>query len=109
MDTRQPCVIPKILQGSWFSWESGNPTPTVIDASQMSRRGFCVAMEKHHGDEYSFVFKEQTVNCYHCVKTFIRTLNVFEKFEGNLIHGIFHCKQLLDGIFRNYRHLGVLI
>lgn len=81
---QQNCIIPKILQGSWFSWESGEPTQTIIDAKQMNRRGYCISMERHHGDEYSFVFKERGANCYHCVKTFIRTLNVFEKFEGKL-------------------------
>lgn len=78
----QHCTIPKILQGSWFSWESGLPTQTVIDARKMSNRGFCIAMEKHHGDEYSFVFEDRGRDCFHCVKTFIRTLNVFEKFES---------------------------
>lgn len=75
------CIIPRILQGSWFSWETGYPTQTVIDATSMSRRGVCITMSGH-GDEYSFVFKERSANCYHCVHTVIRTLNVFEKVEG---------------------------
>lgn len=78
----QGCVIPKILQGSWFSWESGLPTQTVIDARQMSKRGYCLTMERLHGDVYSFVFEDRSKGCYHCVKTFIRTLNVFEKLES---------------------------
>ncbi|SPP83044.1 uncharacterized protein LOC117585283 [Drosophila guanche] len=76
------CIIPKILQGSWFSWEVGLPTQTVIDATSMSSRGYCINYQRHRGDEYSFVFKERTKDCYHCVNTKIRTVNVFEKYEG---------------------------
>lgn len=61
------------------------PTQTVIDATSMSRRGYCINYEKHDAAEYSFVFKEKSTNCYHCVRTIIRTLNIFEKFEGPCI------------------------
>ncbi|KAL9891396.1 uncharacterized protein LOC119638746 [Glossina fuscipes] len=82
LENRRHCSIPKILQGSWFSWETGLPTQYVIDATSMSRRGYCIDMQKQQSDEYLFVFKERTVDCFHCVKTFVRTLNVFEKYEG---------------------------
>lgn len=72
--------MPEILRGTWFSWEVGRPTQTVIDATTMSGRGLCIAYE-HKGADYTFMFKGKT-NCYHCVHAFPRTWNVFEKFEG---------------------------
>lgn len=72
--------MPQILRGSWFSWELGKPTQTVIDDRTMSRRGVCVAYQRY-GADYTFVFKD-VKNCYHCVKTYPRTLNVFEKVES---------------------------
>lgn len=73
--------MPQILRGSWFSWETGRPTQTSIDATTMSKRGRCVNLLKD-GADYTFVFKDQVKNCYHCVKTYPRTLNVFEKIES---------------------------
>lgn len=73
-------MMPQILRGSWFSWEVGTPTLTVIDDISMSHRGECVNYTRD-GADYTFVFKGQT-NCYHCVKTYPRTLNVFEKVES---------------------------
>lgn len=75
------CNMPEILRGSWFSWESGRNTLTIIDATKMSDRGTCVDILKENAD-YTFVFNDTRKSCYHCVKTFPRTLNVFEKFES---------------------------
>lgn len=74
-------MMPQILRGTWFSWELGKPTQTVIDDVSMSQRGECVEFLRD-GADYTFVFKSQTQNCYHCVKTYPRTLNVFEKIES---------------------------
>lgn len=74
-------MMPQILRGSWFSWETGNPTQTVIDDISMSKRGECVTLERD-GADYTFVFKDFTRPCYHCVKTYPRTWNVFEKVES---------------------------
>lgn len=71
--------MPQILRGSWFSWENGKPTQTIIDDISMARRGVCVDFVRN-GADYTFVFKD--VNCYHCVQTHPRTLNVFEKVES---------------------------
>lgn len=71
--------MPQILRGSWFSWERGEPTLTVIDATKMSNRGYCIDMNRL-GADYTFIFKDHA--CYHCVKAYPRTLNVFEKIEG---------------------------
>lgn len=73
--------MPQILRGSWFSWELGKPTLTVIDDISMSQRGECDSFVRD-GADYTFVFKSLTQNCYHCVKTYPRTLNVFEKIES---------------------------
>ncbi|XP_002137422.3 uncharacterized protein udt isoform X1 [Drosophila pseudoobscura] len=97
------CIIPKILQGSWFSWETGLPTQTVIDATSMSSRGYCINYMRHHGDEYSFVFKEKTKDCYHCVNTKIRTLNVFEKYEGPCLSLPPGQKPTVENICRNIK------
>lgn len=70
------------MQGSWFSWEKGENTLTTIDETSMSRRGYCTDWDKKHGDEYSFVFKDPSADCYHCVHLFIRTVNVVEKSES---------------------------
>lgn len=82
-------MMPQILRGSWFSWETGKPTQTVIDDISMSSRGECINLERD-GADYTFVFKDFTRNCYHCVKTYPRTLNVFEKVESP-------CVTLTDG------------
>ncbi|XP_058065303.1 uncharacterized protein LOC131214967 [Anopheles bellator] len=72
-------TIPKILQGSWFSWETGNPTLTVLDDHTMSDRGEIIRMERV-GSNYTFIFRGK--RCYHCVHAFPRTSNIFEKFES---------------------------
>lgn len=73
--------MPQILRGSWFSWETGKPTLTVVDDVSMSRYGDCETFIRD-GADYTFVFKPPTRNCYYCLKTYPRTLNVFEKIDS---------------------------
>lgn len=74
--------MPQILRGSWFSWELGKPTITIIDDVSMAKRGDCISFERD-GADYTFVFKDaRDKSCYHCVKTYPRTINVFEKIES---------------------------
>lgn len=77
-------MMPQILRGTWFSWEIGRPTTTVIDDISWKLRGDCVTLLRD-GADYTFVFKSENQDCYHCVKTFPRTLNVFEKIEGSCV------------------------
>lgn len=81
------CEIPKVLQGTWFSWEVGEPTSTAIDEWSYERQGpkqgrhkiECIESARN-GSDHTFIFKGS--ECYVCVKAFPRTLNVFEKFES---------------------------
>lgn len=75
------CSIPQILRGSWFSWETGRPTLTVLDATKMSNRGECITMDTDENNDYMLVFENRQAGCYHCVKALPRTLNIFEKVE----------------------------
>ncbi|XP_055698278.1 uncharacterized protein LOC129798861 [Phlebotomus papatasi] len=79
------CTVPLILRGSWFSWEVGKPTLTVLDATKMSKRGVCVNMLKDEDNNYMLIFKD-VEGCYHCVKALPRTLNVFEKVESPCVN-----------------------
>uniref|UniRef100_A0A182NG79 Uncharacterized protein n=1 Tax=Anopheles dirus TaxID=7168 RepID=A0A182NG79_9DIPT len=76
---RSNFTIPKILQGSWFSWETGKPTLTVLDDHSMSDRGDLLNMVRE-GSNYTFIFRGK--RCYYCVHAFPRTLNIFEKYES---------------------------
>uniref|UniRef100_A0A182W2K8 Uncharacterized protein n=1 Tax=Anopheles minimus TaxID=112268 RepID=A0A182W2K8_9DIPT len=76
---RSNFTIPKILQGSWFSWEVGRPTLTVLDDHSMSERGEIINMVRE-GSNYTFIFSGK--KCFHCVHAFPRTLNIFEKYES---------------------------
>lgn len=76
--------MPKILQGSWFSWENGQPRQTIIDHNSMSHYGKCDSFTKD-GADYAFIFKSSTDACYRCVKTYPRSFNVFEKIEGGCV------------------------
>lgn len=93
--------MPQILRGTWFSWETGKPTQTVIDATSMSSRGECVNLHKD-GADYTFVFKD-TANCYHCVFTFPRTLNVFEKIESPCVTLLPNEEPTIDRVCRGIR------
>jgi len=84
LKTNAECTIPEILRGSWFSWETGRPLTTVLDATTMSQRGRCIYSERDGGD-YTFIFKDSK-NCHHCVRALVRTVNIFEKSESPCVH-----------------------
>ena len=56
-------------------------TYTEFDASSMSGRGLCVAKREEYYVNYTFIFRQE--NCFHCVRIFVRTLNILEKIESN--------------------------
>lgn len=107
--------MPQILRGSWFSWEVGNPTQTVIDDISLSSRGECVTYVRD-GADYTFVFRSRVANCFYCFKAYPRTLNVFEKVESpcvtlsadeeptveRICHGINDDQQLITLFNENY-------
>lgn len=77
------CTTPKIIRGSWFSWENGENTLTEINDHSMNRLGECVDVKDDYHVNYTLVFKRN--NCYTCVKFLVRTVNVLEKMESELI------------------------
>lgn len=79
------CSIPQILRGKWFSWEIGKPTETNIDATTMTKKGYCLNFLKSGSTNFTFIFHDTINNCYNCVKAYPRTLNVFEKIEGECV------------------------
>ncbi|XP_020295497.1 uncharacterized protein LOC109860657 [Pseudomyrmex gracilis] len=85
------CDIPVTIRGSWFSWENGKNTRTVIDADSMSSRGTCVNMAAENYFTYTFVFRDANTpanydSCYHCVKFIVRTVNVLDKLEVTCVN-----------------------
>ena len=74
------CNIPLTLRGTWFYRENRVYHTTEINADSMSGRGYCVASNSSAA-EYNMVFKEDTSSCYHCVKFYVRTVNILEKVE----------------------------
>lgn len=74
------CNIPSIIRGSWYSWENGHSTTTIIDATQMTERGVCVRSMEENRVNFTFVFLKN--NCYTCVKVMVRTVNVIDKMES---------------------------
>ncbi|KAK0166834.1 hypothetical protein PV327_004316 [Microctonus hyperodae] len=78
------CQIPKVVRGSWFSWELGKPTLTEINAETMTNRGSCLTMKELVRLQYTFIFQKDT--CYHCVRLTVRTINVLEKMELSCVN-----------------------
>ncbi|XP_014475353.1 PREDICTED: uncharacterized protein LOC106744823 [Dinoponera quadriceps] len=81
--------IPLVIRGSWFSWENGRNTRTVLDANSMTERGTFVELLYEPNSNYTIVFRSN--NCYHCVKFLVRTVNILEKLEVS-------CVNVPDGI-----------
>ena len=50
----------------------------------MSSRGTCVEQQRN-GSDHTLIFKDPK-GCYHCVKAYPRTLNIFEKIESPCVH-----------------------
>lgn len=73
------CTLPQTIQGEWFSREGGQNVFTQINANSISNRGRCLEFKQTNNDNFTIVAKQN--NCYHCIRIFIRTLNVLEKTE----------------------------
>ncbi len=73
------------MQGEWYSRETNLDTVTIIDASHMQRRGVCLSHDTDFAGNYTFLFGENprdAAACYHCVRIFVRTVNIIEKIES---------------------------
>ena len=58
----------------------------------MSRRGTCMEHETDYGGTYTFLFSQNPSDpgsCYHCVKIYVRTVNIIEKQESKYFSTIF--------------------
>ncbi|KAL7020578.1 hypothetical protein ACKWTF_011577 [Chironomus riparius] len=109
---RDGIEIPKILRGSWFSWE-GKPITTTLDVNKMSDHGRIIKVERN-GSDYTMIFQDRA--CYYCIKAFTRTNNIFEKLESpcvninsgevptfeNVCKGIRRDQQLITYFNENY-------
>ncbi|XP_050501158.1 uncharacterized protein LOC126881136 isoform X2 [Diabrotica virgifera virgifera] len=77
------CHIPEILRGSWFSVEDGKDTVTKFDERFMTIENrvkvLCDYKKTEHNSDYTIAF--QYDRCYHCIKFFVRTINIVEKIE----------------------------
>ena len=81
------CDIPLIVRGTWFYRENGEYFSTEINGDSMTGRGSCLSSHHSHHVNYTFVFYDAQTTCYHCVKFFVRTVNILDKIE---------CKQLIS-------------
>lgn len=50
----------------------------------MTGRGNCLSSHHSHHVNYTFVFLDEQTTCYHCVKFFVRTVNILDKVECEL-------------------------
>ena len=58
---------------------------TIIDASRMQRRGICMEHSTDFASNYTFLFAEDPErqdSCFHCVRIYVRTVNILEKIES---------------------------
>jgi hypothetical protein len=58
---------------------------TIIDATNMARRGVCMEHESDYAGTYTFVFGQNPKDqgaCYYCVRIYVRTVNIIEKQES---------------------------
>lgn len=67
------------MRGSWFSWENGRNTLTVIDANTTTQHGYCVDIRNDYHVNYTILYRND--RCYTCVKFMVRTVNVLEKIQ----------------------------
>ena len=77
----QGCIIPTKIVGSWFYRENGEDHTTEINADSMTGRGVCISSSHSHNVNYTFVFHHPNAGSYHCVKFFVRTVNIMDKIE----------------------------
>ncbi|CAG7817721.1 unnamed protein product, partial [Allacma fusca] len=78
------CDIPHKIRGSWYSREKNVDTYTTFDSGSMTNRGYCIAKREEYYVNYTFIFQQD--NCFHCVRIFVRTLNILEKIETGCIN-----------------------
>ncbi|XP_057371314.1 uncharacterized protein LOC130692253 isoform X1 [Daphnia carinata] len=83
------CDIPFVVRGTWFYRENGEYFTTEINGDSMTGRGNCLSSHHSHHVNYTFVFYDVQTTCYHCVKFFVRTVNILDKIESG-------CKTLRD-------------
>nr|CAG4636869.1 EOG090X03AK [Ceriodaphnia reticulata] len=83
------CDIPFVVRGTWFYRENGEYFTTEINGDSMTGRGNCLSSHHSHHVNYTFVFYDAQTTCYHCVKFFVRTVNILDKIESG-------CKTLRD-------------
>nr|CAG4637677.1 EOG090X03AK [Chydorus sphaericus] len=83
------CDIPFVLRGTWFYRENGEYANTEINADSMTGRGTCLSSYHSHHVNYTMVYYDAQTTCYHCVKYFVRTVNIVDKIESG-------CKTLRD-------------
>lgn len=83
------CEIPPVVRGTWFYRENGEYHTTEINGDSMTGRGNCLSSHHSHHVNYTFVFLDEQTTCYHCVKFFVRTVNILDKVESG-------CKTLRD-------------
>lgn len=84
VSTQKRCHIPETIQGDWYSREDGENTYTMIDSESMNIRGRCLDILNTNNDNFTFVFQKDS--CYHCVRLYIRTLNILEKIETGCVN-----------------------
>ncbi|CAL8093357.1 unnamed protein product [Orchesella dallaii] len=77
-------MIPLVIRGAWFSRENNVNTLTEFDDRRMTHRGYLVEVIEEHHVNYTFIFQQD--NCYHCVRVFVRTVNILEKIETGCIN-----------------------
>ena len=73
-------MIPQVIRGAWFSREKNVNTYTEFDDRRMTGRGYLVDVIEEHHVNFTFIFEGD--NCYHCVRIFVRTVNILEKIES---------------------------
>nr|CAG4641555.1 EOG090X03AK [Eurycercus lamellatus] len=83
------CDIPFVVRGTWYYRENGEYFNTEINGDSMTGRGKCLTSYHSHHVNYTFVFHDPQTTCYHCVKFFVRTVNILDKIESG-------CKTLRD-------------
>ncbi|ODM98595.1 hypothetical protein Ocin01_08083 [Orchesella cincta] len=81
---KKDAMIPLVIRGAWFSREKNINTYTEFDDRKMSNRGFLVDVIEEHHVNYTFILQQD--NCYHCVRIFVRTVNILEKIETGCIN-----------------------
>lgn len=75
------CNIPFVIRGTWFYRENGEYFTTEINGDSMTGRGNCLSSHHSHHVNYTFIFQDPQTLCYHCVKFFVRTVNILDKIE----------------------------